>query len=206
MKKRLGVLLVLLLVAIGGWQLARSLGSILYDEDPLQNADIIYVLAGTRIERVAEGGHLFLEGWAPGILLSRQISEPAEIQLRAAGVTIPTETQLQRDVLQQMGVPPAAIDEVTGEQVATANEVDELAQLAATRRWNRIIVVTSKLHTTRAALAMRRRLGPMGKEIIIRASRYDDAEVERWWSNRSDLRFVLFESQKLLAYWIGLGD
>jgi uncharacterized SAM-binding protein YcdF (DUF218 family) len=105
-----------------------------------------------------------------------------------------------------MGVPPEAIDEVTAEQVATANEVEELSHVAAARGWHRIIVVTSKLHTARVALAMRRRLGPDGREVIVRASRYDDAEVDRWWSNRSDLRFTLFESQKLLAYWLGLGD
>jgi uncharacterized SAM-binding protein YcdF (DUF218 family) len=206
LKKRFGLLFLALIVAVGCWQLTTSLGHILYEEDPLENADVIYVLGGTRVERVAEGGQLYLEGWAPLILLSRQISEPAEVALRASGLTIPTEIDLQRSVLQQMGVPAAAVDEVTAEQVATANEVEELAQLAEQRRWQRLIVVTSKLHTARARLALQRRFAGTGRHIIMRASRYDDADVERWWSNRSDLRFALWESQKLLAYWLGIGD
>jgi uncharacterized SAM-binding protein YcdF (DUF218 family) len=205
-KKRLGVLFVVLVLVAGIWRLITSLGHILHSEDPLEKADVIFVLAGTRVERIAEAGSLFQEGWAPRVLLSRQISEPAEIRLRAEGVTIPTETDLQRDVLHQMGVPPDAIEQVVAEQVATANEVDELTHLAAARGWTRVIVVTSKLHTARAALTLRRHLAPMGKQVIVRASRYDDADIDRWWSNRSDLRFVLFEAQKLIAYGLGLGD
>jgi uncharacterized SAM-binding protein YcdF (DUF218 family) len=206
LKKRLGVLILLLAVAIGSWQLATSLGHILYEEDSLQKADTIYVLAGARVARVAEAAELYREGWAPRILLSRQLSEAAEHRLRAAGIQIQTETELQRDVLRQMGVPPDAIEEVAAEHNATADEVEDLARIATQRQWQRIIVVTSKFHTARSALAMRRRFQPLGKEIIMRASRYDDANVDRWWSNRSDLRFVLWESQKLLVYWLGLAS
>ena len=206
MKKRLGAILVLAVVAIGGWRLFVSLGHILHSEDPLAKADVIYVLAGSRVTRVAEAAELYREGWAPLILLSRQRSETAEHRLRASGVHIPTETELQRDVLRQMGVPPEHVDEITAEQNATAAEVDELERFALARNWNRIIVVTSKFHTARSAMAMSRRFTPLGKEIIMRASRYDDADIDRWWANRSDLRFVLFESQKMLAYWIGAAD
>ena len=206
MKKRLAFLIVLVALAVAGWQLFISLGHLLHTEDPLEKADVIYVLSGTRVERVAEAGQLYLEGWAPRILLSRQISEPAEIQLRGKGLRIPTETELQRNVLHQLGVPPEAIEEVQSEQVATANEVEELAHLASGRQWQRIIVVTSKLHTARSRLAMRRRLQPLGMEIVMRGSRYDAHDIEQWWSNRSTFRFVLFEAQKYFAYAIGIGD
>jgi uncharacterized SAM-binding protein YcdF (DUF218 family) len=206
LKKRLAAVLIVFALLVSGWRAFVSLGHILYREDPLATADVIYVLGGTRIERVAEAGDLYREGWAPLILLSRQVSEPAEIQLRASGLQIPTESEMQRHVLRQMGVPVSAVDEVTAEQVATSNEVEELASIASTRQWKRVIVVTSKLHTARARLVMRRRLSPLGIEVLMRGSRYDDADIDRWWSNRSDLRFVVFEAQKLLAYAIGIGD
>jgi uncharacterized SAM-binding protein YcdF (DUF218 family) len=41
-------------------------------------------------------------------------------------------------------------------------------QFAESRRWQRIVVVTSKLHTARARLAMRRRFAPLGREIVMR--------------------------------------
>jgi len=205
LKARLGAVLLLLLAA-AGWYLFTSLGHILHHEDPLEHADVIFVLSGTRVERVAEAGELYLAGWAPRVLLSRQIVEPAETRLRARGVLVPTETEVQRSVLIQMGVPETAIEALPNEQVATATEIDELKRLAAERNWTRIIVVTSKLHTARTALTLGRHFGGSGTRIITRASRDDPADLDRWWANRADLRFVLFESQKLLAYWVGLAD
>ena len=38
------------------------------------------------------------------------------------------------------------------------------------------------------------------------ASRSDESDVDRWWTRRGTLRFVLFESQKMFAYWIGAAD
>ena len=111
-----------------------------------------------------------------------------------------------RALMERTGLPPEAIDEVRSEQVATANEVEALVQVATARQWKRLIVVTSKLHTARSALAMRRRFEPLGKEIIMRASRYDTNDIAQWWSNRSTFRFVMFEAQKYVAYAIGIGD
>ena len=54
--------------------------------------------------------------------------------------------------------------------------------------------------------AMRRRARGTGVEYLVRGSKYDPMDVDRWWQHRPDLRFVLFESQKLLLYWIGVAD
>ena len=206
MIKRLAVVLLVVALALGGWRLFVSLGHILHSEDPLAKADVIFVLGGTRVERVAEGGDLYREGWAPLVLLSREVSEPAEVRLRASGLHVPTETAMQRGVLQQMGVAPGAIIEVEREQLSTGTEVDELVRLVQDRGWSRLIVVTSKLHTARAGLVMRKRLEPLGKQIIMRASRYDTSDLDRWWRDRATARFVLFESQTFVAYALGVGD
>ena len=66
-----------------------------------------------------------------------------------------------------------------------------------------MIVVTSKQHTRRARLVMSRRLNPAGVLVIVRATRYDRSDVDRWWTNRSTVRFTLFETQRLLGYWLG---
>ena len=105
-----------------------------------------------------------------------------------------------------MGVPATAIQSLDTEQVATATESDQLFERATASNWRAIIVVTSKLHTARARLAIRRRFDGTGVTIIMRGSRYDDANVDRWWTSRTDLRFVLFEVQKMLVYWVGIAD
>jgi uncharacterized SAM-binding protein YcdF (DUF218 family) len=200
----LGLAFSIALIA-AAWRVA-TLGRLLFHEDPLQKADVIFVLGGTRLERAAESGDLYLAGWAPRILLSRQAQDGAEIEFARRGMPMPTEPELQRDALVRMGVPADAIEIVTDDQPATAMESDVLATTAAARHWRTVIVVTSKLHTARAALSMRRRLDGTGVQVVMRSSRYDPSDVDRWWTTRGTFRFVLFETQKLFAYWIGIAD
>ena len=198
-------LIALALVAGAAWRLV-TLGHLLHHEDPLQKADVIFALAGARLERVAECGDLFLEGWAPRILLSRDVRDGGEIALSARGIPLWSQIDLQRDTLVKMGVPAAAIEALETEQNATAMESDEVKRIAMSRGWRTVIVVTSKLHTARAALAMRRRFDGTGVQIVMRGSRYDPSDVDRWWITRGTFRFALFEAQKMLAYWIGAAD
>jgi uncharacterized SAM-binding protein YcdF (DUF218 family) len=196
----LGVIAVALLVWTG-----RSLGHILYHEDPLERADAIFVLGGGWIARVAEGGHLYLDGRAPLVVLSRELPDYGEIALRRNGIDIPGVTEVQVRALVGMGVPRQAID-IIEPQEATASEAARIADLAATRGWRTIIVVTDKLHTARSRLVMTRHLAASQTRVLMRASRYDPADVDRWWERRTDFRFALFEIQKMLAYWIGVAD
>ena len=207
LSRRFAIILgtVIVLAGIAGWRIV-TLGQLLHHEDALQKADVIFVLAGTRMERVAEGGDLWLEGWAPKILLSRPERDGGEIALVRRGVAIPSELDLQRDALVAMGVPAAAIEGLDDEQLATAMESTQLFELARARGWRTIIVVTSKLHTGRARLAIERRFSGTGVQIVMRGSRYDPSNVERWWTRRGTFRFVLFEAQKMFAYWIGAAD
>jgi uncharacterized SAM-binding protein YcdF (DUF218 family) len=182
-----------------------SLGHVLHHEDPLEPADAIFVLGGAWLTRVAEGGDLYREGRAPIVALSRELPDPGEEALRARGLPVDGVTDAQIQALTAMGVPRQAI-QVLEPQVATASEATALRELAVARGWHTVIVVTSKLHTTRARLVFRRRMTGTNVQIIMRASRYDTSNVDQWWRERADLRFVLFEVQKLAVYWIGLAD
>ena len=81
-----------------------------------------------------------------------------------------------------------------------------IRDLVTGRHFSTIIVVTSKQHTRRARMVIARRLAGTGATLIMRASRYDLAPVDQWWRDRATLRFTLFESQRLLGYWIRLAD
>ncbi len=205
MKRLATGLVLLILVGLVGWGFT-SLGRLLHHEDPLEHAQLIFVLAGMRLERAAEAGNLYLEGWAPRILLSRPTSDGGEIALRRRGIAIPTEVDIQTDALVKMGVPRHAIHSLDEEQVSTARESQQLLDVAVANNWRSIIVVTSKLHTARARLAILRRTEGRGIRVIMRASRYDLWDRDGWWRTRGSLRFVLFESQKMLAYWLGVAD
>jgi uncharacterized SAM-binding protein YcdF (DUF218 family) len=163
------------------------------------------VLGGGWIGRIAEGGDLYLAGHAPLIVLARELPDYGEEALRARGIDIPGVTDVQIRALVGMGVPRQAI-EITEPMEATATEAARIAQVSAARGWRTLIVVTDKLHTARARLVMTRHLAATQTRVVMRASRYDPANVDAWWHRRTDFRFTLFELQKLLAYWIGVAD
>ncbi len=181
------------------------LGSFLVVQDPLAKADAIFVLGGTRYERPLEAVELYKAGWAPRITVMRQIADNGERELMKRGVPYRREVDEQVEVMARLGVPSSAIT-ILNEANSTAEEADALYQIGTRERWTRVIVVTSKQHTRRARLVMRRRMAGTGVEVVVQPTRLDDADVERWWRNRSTLRFTLFESQRLLGYWIGVAD
>ena len=180
-------------------------GRYLQHEDPLQKADAIFVLAGTRIERPLEAVELYKEGFAPVIVLSPGRPEPGERLLRERGIRFPLEVELQRDALVQLGVPAAAVVATAGYVDNTAQEANLLRAMVEANHWKRVIIVTSKYHTRRSAFAFRRGLEGTGAQPLIRASRFDPSDPARWWRNRSDFRFAGSEWQKLIAYRLGLG-
>ena len=54
-------------------------------------------------------------------------------------------------------------------------------------------------------MACIRALRGEGVTIVMRATRYDPSTPRRWWSTRSDIRWVVTEFEKLLAYGVGMG-
>ena len=199
-----GAFVAALLLLLSAITLSR-LGGWLVVEDPLQTADAIVVLGGTMYERPLEAVDLHKAGWAPRIYLFREIADWGEPELMARGVAYLRPIDIQIDVIRRLGVEPQAIH-VLNAAGSTAEEATQVVALASREKFTRLIMITSKQHTRRARLVMNRRLDDLGVAVIMRASRYDKSNVERWWSQRSTLRFTLFETQRLFGYWIGIAD
>jgi uncharacterized SAM-binding protein YcdF (DUF218 family) len=179
-------------------------GRALYHEDALEKADAVMVLAGERVVRWLEAHELVREGWAPRVVLSGGYREPLEQQILDRGIRIPSEGEVARNALLQLGHAPNTV-EIIGYTDNTAAEALTLRTTALARGWSRIIVVTSKLHTRRAGFAMRRELDGTGVRVIVRASRFDDDDPAQYWRKRRTVRMVLSEMPKMAAYLLGLG-
>jgi uncharacterized SAM-binding protein YcdF (DUF218 family) len=201
---RRGALIAAPILIIAALLVPRA-GAWLVVADPLVKADAIIVLGGTMYERQLEAIDLLNAGWAPRIYLFREIADWGERELIARGVPYTRAVDLQVDTMVKLGVPRDAIH-VLDQANSTAEESTQVLQLVTSEKYTRVIIVTSKQHTRRARLVMRRRLDDAGVQVIVRPSRYDLSPVDRWWSNRSTLRFTLFETQRLLGYWIGVAD
>ena len=173
--------------------------------DPLQRGDAIVVLAGSRVDRWLEAVDLFKEGWAPRVVLSPGPVSTLEVKLRGEGLRLPREGDLARDAVLSLGVPADAVTVMPGGVDNTA------AEAAALRRWlppgpHRVIVVTSTYHLRRAGYAFRREFAGTGTEIVMHGSRYTEARPTRWWSRRDDVRYLMNEMPKFLAYVLGLSE
>ncbi len=199
------VLLVLAAAALGLYAFAR-LGQFLTKEDPLVKADAIFVLAGTRLVRPLEGAELYLEGYAPQLVLTRDVQEESAYDhVAQRGHTVARDVDQARDVFVSMGIPRDAIVIPDRRHDSTAAEAITLRELATRHKWRRVIVVTSNYHLRRAAFAVRRELRGTGIEVTMRGSRYDSMRPEQWWTRRAEIRWVASELPKLVAYVFGLG-
>jgi uncharacterized SAM-binding protein YcdF (DUF218 family) len=180
-------------------------GRFLVRQDPLAASDAILVLAGGRVDRWMEGLELYRERQAPLIVLSPGRLDRVEIDLRARGIRWPTEAELARDAILQMGTAADAVRIMPGNLDNTAQEAEALRQLAGETGWRRVIVVTSRYHTRRTHFAFRREFSGSPVDVIVRASRFDESDPPRWWRHRGDIRFVVSELPKVLLYGLGLG-
>ena len=202
-----GGVFVLCLVGLGAVLACLPFaGRVLCVEDSLQRSDAILVFSGTFAERPLEACDLYRAGYAPAIVLTREAPDGGQAALARRGFPLEDRTDHVRDLLARLGVPPQAVVTLNKPHDSTADEARSFAGLARTRAWNRVIAVTSKMHTRRARLALARELRGTGITVLMRASRYDRADPAHWWRRRSDVCSTIFEFEKFLAYVMGVGS
>ena len=198
--------LLIILIVVGMLLFLPFAGRFLDHDDPLQKADLIFVLAGARVERWLEGADLYKEGWAPKLVMSPGMMDPVEAQLRERGISFPREGDLVRDAVLALGVPADAITVLPGAVDNTAQEAAALQRMLPRDQLRRLIVVTSRYHTRRTGFAFRRQFKNTEVEIIVRGSRYSTVNPSRWWQRRREVRSVMYELPALVAYLAGLGE
>jgi uncharacterized SAM-binding protein YcdF (DUF218 family) len=105
-------------------------------------ADAVVVLAGDHGDRVALAADLVADGRAPLLVVLHPEDGPQKSARPDCGATEPYEV-LCLD-------PPL---------VSTRGDARAIRELAATRRWQRVVVVTSRFHVLRAGIVVRRCVG-----------------------------------------------
>jgi uncharacterized SAM-binding protein YcdF (DUF218 family) len=173
--------------------------------DPASQADAVYVLGGSRVDRWLEAVDLYKSGAARHIVLSRGGTEAGEALLASRGVTVPNDADIGRGVMvQHLGVPEAAVDVLPQPVDNTAHEAEAILERARSQGWTHIIIITASSATRRAGYAFRRVLGD-DIRVTVRQTRFDDYDRVWWWRSRASFRQTFYEIPKLFAYWLGLG-
>ena len=194
--------LILLLAIMAACPFA---GRYLIIDRPIKKADALVVLAGGNTGRWLEAADLYREGYARFLLLSPGYADPVGDRLRREGIRYPSEAEVMRDVYSQLGVPASVIEIMPAGFDNTADEAAGARRIALERGWTSVVVVTAKYHTRRALYAFEREFAGSGITVDVRGSRHEQTQPDGWWRHRSDLRWVLSETQRLAAYRLGLG-
>ncbi len=189
---------VLALCALG-WALrhpiARGIGAFLIQEDALAQADALYVLGGSPVERAAEGARLVRAGFAPVAVFT---GAPVNEQLAAFGIDS-CEAGIGAAIALASGL---ATDRcvILRAGTSTQEEAAAIRGHAASIGADTVIVVTTEFHTRRVSRVMRKALRGTGITAIVRGARSHRYDADRWWASEEGLIMVNNECVKLLYY------
>ena len=199
--RRLLILVAVLMLMAGATLWAfRHVGRWLVIQDSLQRARAIVVLSGLCPYRAMEAAEIYRQGWAPEVWLFQDDPRGAEDAF-AAGIHYVTEAEWDRQVLERLGVPATAIRVL---DTPTTNTVSEAYLVASELRrtgGDRVILVTSPMHTRRVK-AIWRSVGGYSQAIL----RYDASEPtdpDHWWRATPDVEAVVHELLGLINLRLG---
>jgi uncharacterized SAM-binding protein YcdF (DUF218 family) len=183
-----------------GYQpLLRYSPIILMTDDEPQKSDVIVVLAGGEPGRAWDAADLYKRGLAPYVVLTKDVPNVDEQELRKHGIEVVDGHGNYLRVLRGMGVPESKIITVEPYVQDTLSEMTRIRELLEHRGWKSLIIVTSNYHTRRSRLAARYVLGS-GIKFTIVGSGHGGLNRNGWWRRPADVRTVLIEFEKLVAY------
>lgn len=179
--------------------LLRSAGDFLVLEERPIRGDAILVLSGSVPDRILEAVDLFHDGFAPRIVLTREPPLAGLAVLRQRGVSLPERHDENRRIAEALGVPPEALEVLPGTASSTYAEAAVVIEQLQERGLQRILLVTSRAHSFRAARIFRT-MAAGQLSFVIRPSRHDTFDSKLWWKRRGFARRVANEYAKLMTF------
>jgi uncharacterized SAM-binding protein YcdF (DUF218 family) len=189
---RLGVLLVILLLAVGG---CRKAGIWLVRPDHPQHADAMIMLMGGIDDRVPQTADLYKE----------KVAGKVWIVKAETGGDIINYNQLATELLVERGVPLDSIVTLPGGANSTRMEAEIIRDYLVTRNdIDTLLLVTSPSHTRRAYMIFRAAFKPIERPVVLysNSSSYATFHARKWWRNGSDIERVVTEYMKLVNFYL----
>jgi uncharacterized SAM-binding protein YcdF (DUF218 family) len=156
--------------------------------DPVTNADAIFVLGGGLEYRPFAAARLFTNHSAPAILVS-QSELPPTAQM---GLTVP-EFVTARLVMLSNGVPATAIRLIGTNVTSTREEALALREWVTQTHARSIIIPTDIFHTRRARWVFEKALHDTGAEVHVVAVDVPKYTAADWWRHEEGL--IAFETE-----------
>jgi uncharacterized SAM-binding protein YcdF (DUF218 family) len=203
--KRLFITLAIILAVLLLCRLSLpSLGTFLISQDEPQPSDIIVLLMGSGPDRMLGAVDLYKQGYADQIVMVRNMVRGYDLVV-SQGVKIPHDSDIAKEVAEQLGVPVENITVLPGDALSTQDEAIQVREyLKGEPNINSLIIVTSKSHSGRAKKIFVKAMSSIDREIKLLScpTEYDDFNVDRWWKDREDLKRGALEYLKLMHFYV----
>ena len=196
---KLGVILVILLLAVGS---CRKAGTWLVKTDDPVHADAMILLMGSISERVLQTADLYHENVAGKVWIVEE-GMGAYRTLEERGVQIISNTTQVLDALITMGIPADSIVILSGDATSTRMEAEITRDYLFTRSGiDTLLLVSSADHTRRAFKIFEAAFSPFEEPVALYCSpsSYTDFDAEKWWRSRNDIQDVVMEYLKLASF------
>lgn len=186
---------ILLLIYLFRYPILRGMGNYLIREDPLSEADAVFVLSGNSHDRGKAGARLYHEGFAPNIVCTGGVKSR---DLATFGIDL-LHCYLTQAVLETEGVPVSDIH-IIAEGTSTHEEKLAIIRYCRKMKWDKIIVVSSKFHTRRIHKSFRKDMAEAGIELVLRGAAESSFDENNWWNYEDGMIFLNNEYMKILYY------
>ncbi|MGP0094489.1 MAG: YdcF family protein [Xanthobacteraceae bacterium] len=201
---RLGgsIAMVVIVAAIGlvwaapTWPL-RGIAKIWVVSDDLDQADAIAVLGGGLDVRPIAAADLYKRGLSHQVLVANAFMGPGR---REALNLLPSDAELNREVLLKRGVPFTAIAEFGDQVSSTYEEARAILAWAKTSGAKSVIIPIDIFSTRRVRWIFNHELAPAGVRVIVRAVTPQDYSIDDWWKHENGLINFQNEVIKFIYY------
>ena len=177
--------------------LMTTMARLLIIDDPLQPAEIIYILNGEVNTRPFHAARLFEQDLAPQIVIPREEDGPAsEVGL------YPNGTDVSVNILQEEGVSEENIIvvEVEGGVTSTYDEAIILRNYIEANNIQSVIVVTSSFHTRRSQWIFQKVLTDANIQFQMSAAPQWKFDETDWWQEEMGMVMLANEYLKFAYY------
>ena len=172
-----------------------GVAQLLIKEDTPSKVDAIFVLAGAPEERAPKAAELFHQGYSQTVVATGERVPP----LLEVLDTVLTEAQLTGQALLNEGVDSSAI-KLIQLGTSTFQESDLILGYSEQNNYKRIMLVSSKFHTSRMQRVFRKKFEAQGINLFIVGAEPQRYEISNWWNSEEALIFVNNEYLKHLYY------
>ena len=182
----LAALVIILILAAFRQQVLAGLGEFLVVSDPLEHADLVYVLAGDFWGgRVLSGANLGSKGWAPRVILSGGRYQGREVSAMSVEFAV------------QHGYPRGLFLPIPMQAGSTMDEAYAMRPVFQRLGARRIILVTSNFHSRRAEQVFRLLLPEF--DFRMAAAPDQTFDPRAWWQSQPERHLLFSEYKKMVG-------